>query len=382
MPPHDLQGEERDFAARRSARPCASRVDVGRSEGAQALPAPWVDGRRRVVPVPRRWVCARLVRDCSRSSRLWPQRMATAGLLVRRLHRGPRSAGQCVRARRDSESGGPQPRRECRDDVCGRAAGPRATNRLARRIRHPGAIRPMLRRRRSRRGSMRSPRRRNLRRTRASMRSPIACKRTIRACRATKRLFLAGHWAEATADGGARLLSDPRHKLPFPTTYRLDEAIAVWRRIAAPTLWVAAAESTIPKWLDDRAEGEAGADGLDGVRRRMAHLGDARLVVVPDAGHMLHHDQPRTYGGGDRSVPDRTMSSVLAVPDLHAHLEFDMARDHVPARHRGAGSVRRLSVCARRSADRRRSASRPGARCACRCAFTRCCSRRARCSSA
>jgi pimeloyl-ACP methyl ester carboxylesterase len=108
-----------------------------------------------------------------------------------------------------------------------------------------------------------------------------------------KAVFLARHWATATADGGARLLSDPRHKLPFPTTYRLDEAIAVWGKIAAPTLWVAAADSNIPKWLNDRSEGEVGADGLDGVRRRMAHLGDARLVVVPDAGHMLHHDQPQ-----------------------------------------------------------------------------------------
>ena len=107
-----------------------------------------------------------------------------------------------------------------------------------------------------------------------------------------KAVFLAGHWAEEIPDGGARLRSDPRHKLPFPTTYRLDEAIAVWRRIEAPTLWVAAAESAIPKWLVDPAEGEAGADGLDAVRRRMAHVRDARLIVVRGAGHMLHHDQP------------------------------------------------------------------------------------------
>ena len=107
-----------------------------------------------------------------------------------------------------------------------------------------------------------------------------------------KAVFLAGHWAEEIPGGGARLRSDPRHKLPFPTTYRLDEAIAVWRRIEAPTLWVAAAESAIPKWLVDPAEGEAGADGLDAVRRRMAHVRDATLIVVRGAGHMLHHDQP------------------------------------------------------------------------------------------
>ena len=35
--------------------------------------------------------------------------------------------------------------------------------------------------------------------------------------------FLASHWAEALPDGSARLVSDPRHKLPFPTVYRIEE---------------------------------------------------------------------------------------------------------------------------------------------------------------
>jgi pimeloyl-ACP methyl ester carboxylesterase len=123
-----------------------------------------------------------------------------------------------------------------------------------------------------------------------------------------KALFLAGHWAEVTDDGGARLRSDPRHKLPFPTTYRLEEALAVWRNITAPTLWVAAADSTIPKWLHDPAEGNAGADGLGGVRRRMAHLRDARLVVIPDAGHMLHHDQPAATAAAIETFVPGTMA--------------------------------------------------------------------------
>jgi pimeloyl-ACP methyl ester carboxylesterase len=107
-----------------------------------------------------------------------------------------------------------------------------------------------------------------------------------------KARFLAAHWAEALPDGRARLTSDPRHKLPFPTAYRVEEAFALWRNATAPALWIAAAESTIPRWLADHPEGEGGADGLDGIRRRMAHLRDARLVVIPEAGHMLHHDQP------------------------------------------------------------------------------------------
>lgn len=104
--------------------------------------------------------------------------------------------------------------------------------------------------------------------------------------------FLAAHWARALPDGRVELRSDPRHKLPFPSVYRVGESMAIWKRIAAQVLWVAGAESTIPRWLDAHPEGEMGVDGLDGVRRRMAAIRDARLVVIPDAGHMLHHDRP------------------------------------------------------------------------------------------
>jgi pimeloyl-ACP methyl ester carboxylesterase len=72
----------------------------------------------------------------------------------------------------------------------------------------------------------------------------------------------------------------------------MDEIIAMWRNITAPVLWVAAEDSDIPRWLASHPEGEAGADGLDEVRRRIAHVPGAALATVADAGHMLHHDQP------------------------------------------------------------------------------------------
>lgn len=103
--------------------------------------------------------------------------------------------------------------------------------------------------------------------------------------------FLARHWAEATPDG-ARLKSDPRHKLPFPIVYRMEEVIAIWRNIAAPTLWVAAAQTNILRWLTSGADAGKSADGFDFVRRRLAQVRDARLEIVDGAGHMLHHDQP------------------------------------------------------------------------------------------
>jgi pimeloyl-ACP methyl ester carboxylesterase len=105
-------------------------------------------------------------------------------------------------------------------------------------------------------------------------------------------LFLAGHWAEVLPDGSARLLADPRHKLPFPSVYRMEEVYAIWRRITAPVLWVAAAHSDIPKWLAEHPEGEIGADSLAGVRRRLTHVPNGRLQIIDDAAHMLQHDQP------------------------------------------------------------------------------------------
>ena len=74
--------------------------------------------------------------------------------------------------------------------------------------------------------------------------------------------------------------------------YRIEESIATWRNITAPVLWVAASESEIPRWLARHPEGEAGADGLDAVRKRLANVRNGKLVTIEDAGHMLHHDQP------------------------------------------------------------------------------------------
>lgn len=104
--------------------------------------------------------------------------------------------------------------------------------------------------------------------------------------------FLAMHWARRRDDGTCELRADPRHKLPFPTVHRLDQTLAVWRRIRAPALWVAASDSIESPRLRARHEGPPPADPLDPVRERMAAIPDARIVVVADAGHMVHHDRP------------------------------------------------------------------------------------------
>lgn len=105
-------------------------------------------------------------------------------------------------------------------------------------------------------------------------------------------LFLAAHWAEALPDGRARLASDPRHKLPFPTVYRMEEVYAIWREITAPVLWIAALDSEVSRRLDRPAAGDADTGLLATVGRRLARVPDGRLATIADAGHMLHHDQP------------------------------------------------------------------------------------------
>jgi pimeloyl-ACP methyl ester carboxylesterase len=101
-----------------------------------------------------------------------------------------------------------------------------------------------------------------------------------------KAEFLAPHWAEVLPDGRARLRADPRHKLPFPTTSRMDDVYALWRAIRAPVLWIGASDSHIDGWLAQ------GGDPKLEVARRFTHLPNGRLEIVEDASHMLHHDQP------------------------------------------------------------------------------------------
>jgi len=95
--------------------------------------------------------------------------------------------------------------------------------------------------------------------------------------------FLARHWGRDAEGGGVVLRSDPAHKLVNATLYRLDEARACWERVAAPVLWVDAAESETMKRMK--------LTPADIAERRSAFK-DLRFHTVADAGHMLHHDQP------------------------------------------------------------------------------------------
>jgi pimeloyl-ACP methyl ester carboxylesterase len=101
--------------------------------------------------------------------------------------------------------------------------------------------------------------------------------------------WLAPHWSrpQPAGDGTTlwHLLADPAHKRINPALYRPDEAVAVWRQIRAPVLWVEGdATQMLQRWkrLYPREDFEA----------RLAAVPRLERLCLPDAGHMLHHDQP------------------------------------------------------------------------------------------
>jgi pimeloyl-ACP methyl ester carboxylesterase len=95
--------------------------------------------------------------------------------------------------------------------------------------------------------------------------------------------FLARHWAKRQDNGGFVLLSDPVHKTVNPYLFRIDEAIACWRRITAPVLLVSGKLSEIPARMKDTPEQLA---------ERKGAFRNRREIELDDAGHMMHHDQP------------------------------------------------------------------------------------------
>ncbi len=103
---------------------------------------------------------------------------------------------------------------------------------------------------------------------------------------ADQATFLAEHLGRENDDKQVVVAADPFHKLPNPVLYRLDDAKACWRRIVAPVLWVAARDSFIMKDY-------VGESGAAEYRDRIACFRNIRTVMLEDAGHNMHHDQPQ-----------------------------------------------------------------------------------------
>ena len=106
---------------------------------------------------------------------------------------------------------------------------------------------------------------------------------------ADKAMWLAGEWAEPVMheDGVQRwrLLGNPANKITTATQYRVDEILALWKSIEAPTLMVKASDQSFERWWQRRYT-------MEEFDRRLGVVPDLRTHTIPECGHMLHHDQP------------------------------------------------------------------------------------------
>lgn len=100
-----------------------------------------------------------------------------------------------------------------------------------------------------------------------------------------KATWLAGHWARPDAAGKWRILGAAAHKTSSALLYRLDEVLEIHQRISAPLLSVEASDDSLALWWKGRYS-------LADYHERLRQVPQARVAVIQDAGHMLHHDQP------------------------------------------------------------------------------------------
>ncbi len=98
--------------------------------------------------------------------------------------------------------------------------------------------------------------------------------------------FLSQHWAAPNDAGEWEILGDPQHKKPSPLLYHVEEVLACSRAITAPVMWVEAEDTNMWQWMGPKEQARAEVD------RRLSHLANVTAHMMPDAGHMLHHDQP------------------------------------------------------------------------------------------
>jgi pimeloyl-ACP methyl ester carboxylesterase len=95
--------------------------------------------------------------------------------------------------------------------------------------------------------------------------------------------FLATHLCIEKDKGHVAFAADPWHRVVNPVLYRVEEARACWRNVAAPVLWVMGAESAVRQQF---------AGDQDEYHSRLNCFRDVREVIVAEAGHNVHHDQP------------------------------------------------------------------------------------------
>ena len=305
------------LAARRAARPRLPRADVGRSaarRSSSCCTAGWMSRASFQFLVDA--LARRLARDRAGLRGFGRSAWQPQGYWFADYVADLDALLDALRAGRAGRSRRPQPRRQRRDDLRGRAAGsacarvvsldgfgiPAETPAVA-----PGEIREVARRAA------------RIRRRFAPYASLAAVADRLQKNNPRLRARQGGVPRAALGGGAARrharaCASDPRHKLPFPT--RLPDGGDRTRSgaaITAPTLWIAAADSHIPRWLADIPRARRRPTVSRHPRAASRTFRDGRLV---DDRRRRAHAAPRPAGGGRARRSRR--SSRVARPDARA----------------------------------------------------------------
>lgn len=104
-----------------------------------------------------------------------------------------------------------------------------------------------------------------------------------------RALFLALNVSRTREDGQIEMACDPWHKVPSPIPYRAEDAMTVWRKIAAPVLLLVADQGFVQQRFGDDPEE---------FLRRYESFKNARKITITDSGHNVQHDQPEQVAAG------------------------------------------------------------------------------------
>jgi pimeloyl-ACP methyl ester carboxylesterase len=105
-----------------------------------------------------------------------------------------------------------------------------------------------------------------------------------------KARWLANHWSAELEPRQWTILGEAGHKITSAQLYRVEEVLAIYRNIAAPTLMVEASDDSMTAWW-------RGQFTLAQHHQRLKSVAQVEIVTVPNCGHMLHHDQPQAVAG-------------------------------------------------------------------------------------
>jgi len=97
--------------------------------------------------------------------------------------------------------------------------------------------------------------------------------------------WLAQHWAHENAQGQWEILGHPAHKIISAHLYQVEETLALYRRLTMPVLAVEAADNSLETFWSGRYT-------LAEYHERLQSIPQVEIATIPNAGHMLHHDQP------------------------------------------------------------------------------------------